>query len=360
MKKATIKDVAALAKVSVATVSRVINGNSRVNSELRARIEAAVKTLNYSPSAAARSMRNGGSALRIGLIIPSIRDVYYGRIVDNIIETADQYDQHVLINTVRLYSKNQRYDDMARMEIMAQEKLDGIIYFPCGEVNKSLVERYFPQIPIVIGGRSQVIPGYVHVYADYCQGGYIATQYLLRMGHRKIACLVGLWSSVVETVDQLDDYYYENKCAGAYPGIEQYIGYRHALEDAGVPYDPELIKLVLYDDAIEEGYVAAQKLLAHKLDIDAIVAANDLSAAGVIRFMHEQRISVPETISVVGWDCSNIAEVLQPRLTSIDNGMNSLGGICLNTLNKMIAGEPCENVRLEMKLVIGQSSCNHK
>jgi len=354
MARPTIKDVAALAEVSVTTVSRVINGHKNVNPQLEEKICNAIKELDYSPNVAARSIR-GVSVSSIGLILPNLRDTFFGQIADDIVESARQRGQSVVISTVQPY--NQLYDDYASIEFLSQVPLDGLIYFPSKEINIEVIERFLPKVPLVIGGRRNVFQGRLHVYQDYQKGGYIATQYLLRMGYRRIACLVGVWSMGPNLKRELD-LYYKNDNAGAYPGIDQYIGYRRALEEAEVPYDANLVECILYEDGTINGYNAAQRLFAKSFDIDAVFAANDLSAAGVLHFLSEQRISVPERVGIVGYDDSIIAEITRPKLTSVKHDMDSIGSVCIDMLNRLMLGEECEDLKLDVELVIRQSSCN--
>lgn len=356
MKRSTIKDVAELAGVSVSTVSRVINGYQNVNSDLKDQVHSAMQSLNFFPNAAARSIRGSGVS-SLGVILPNVRDLFYAQIADDLIESARQRGQSVVIATA--LPANNLYNDRSSIEFLSQIPLDGVICFPSMNLDHEFLESSFHNTPIVIGGRHDILPGKVHVYPDYIMGGKLVTRHLLSMGHTRIACFVGMWTQVIGSMRELDSFIAENSL-GAYPGIEQFLGYRQALEEVGVDYDPSLVDCILYEDGSVNGYRAAQRLFSTNSGIDAVFAANDLSAAGALQFLIEQRLRVPEEVSLFGYDNSIIATLTQPKLSSVDHNMDSIGSVCVDMINRLIDNESCEDIKLDVKLVLRQSCCSHK
>lgn len=355
MKKSTIKDVAALSGYSIATVSRVINGKDKVSPEVADRINQAIKELNYYPNQAARSMRQTGRKV-IGLILPNTNDPYFGSIANYIVENAALNGLNVLLSVAKSQTA---YDEIACFNQLLNASVDGLIYCSISPMNNELFESHFHGIPAVVCSRHHQLPRRSHVYFDHLTGGYLATRHLIDMGHSRIAIFVGVFGYPFSTEQDLDPFLQDHSLAGAYSGVDKYIGFRQALEEKGVPFYPELLEFIDLGDPYQSGFQAMQRLISKTTDFDAVFCSNDFSATGALHMLNLQKISVPEAVSVVGYDDSFLATCAQPKLTSVFQDTSRLGYECIQALLKAMSGEPAENTVIDVNLIVRESSCRH-
>ena len=355
MKKSTIKDVAALSGFSTATVSRVINNNPGVTPDAVSRIQDAMKELNYHPNPIARSMRTG-SVKTIGLILPNLSDPFFGSIANHIIMNAEKFQFNVLIQVSK---SEEDYDEPSCFRKMLDAAVDGLIYCSISRVVPQEFEQYFSGIPVVVCSRHHLLPGRPHVYFDHQKGGYLATKYLLEMGHRKICLFAGVYGFPFHNEEDLKPFLENPLLAGPYSGIDKYIGFRQALTEKNVEFHPELLEFGDLGNPYETGYLAMQRLISKTTDFDAVFCANDFSATGAIHMLNTQRIDVPNVVSIVGYDDGILATCAQPQLTSVVQNTAELGYQCVNSLHRLFDGEEVADTQIDVHLVVRQSSCNH-
>ena len=349
MQKITISDVARSANVSVSTVSRVINGNTTVNRELRDRVLATVQELGYIPNASARSVRVGSSDL-IGVIIPTVRIAAFAEVLQGVMDTAMQLGYRV--NVYSSDGKEQR--DSWCLDSVASSGACGLIYCPIASVDaRSHLEQVRSRgIPVVIAFRRNVVPGVPHVYMDDRAGSYKATKYLLQRGRRRIAFFAGFWSPPGSVEDVLKLLHTDGQ--GAYTTLERMVGYQAALREYGLDLEPELLAISGFD--YQSGYRAMKKFLSTLTDFDALLCGNDLVAAGAMAAMQQQNISVPEHVSVVGYDDSELAQIAHPQLTSVRQSPYGIGKRAVEMLSQAIHGGQVEDIRLPAELIIRAST----
>ena len=188
----------------------------------------------------------------------------------------------------------------------------------------------------------------------------MATKHLLEMGHRRIALIVGVFGNNFKCAEDLQPYLDKPVLAGPFSGIDKYIGARMALDEFGVNFDPELLEFIDLGNAYEDGYSAMQRLLSKTTDIDAVFCSNDLSANGAIRMLTQQRINVPEDVSVMGYDNGIMATCTRPQLSTVVQDTEKLGIECVRCMKKLLNHEPCADVEIDVQLIIRQSSCRKK
>lgn len=335
MKKATIKDVALHAGVSVAAVSYVLNGKEhRVSGDTVAKINESVKALNYIPNISARGLAKNTSEL-IGVIIPQtenrkslvLENPFYSETISAIESVCREYGYHIIVSGVE---KGKSY-----LDISISRNLDGAIimgvypeqlYEECKEVG----------IPIVL------IDSYIHddyflnVGIDDEYGGYLATQYLIEQGHRNIALVTGTIRSdgVVE---------------------KRFLGYKRALQEAGLFYNSHHVfeKTVSYEHGMESG----ARIAAEHPEITAVFTTADVVAFGAIRGIKEAGKSVPEDLSVIGFDDISMAHMFLPGLTTVKQNISLKGEIAARNLLEQITGErkgPTET-KIELEVVERQT-----
>ena len=353
MEKITIKDVAQLADVSIATVSRVIHGQDNVSPVYVQRVHDAMRQLNWRPNQAAQSLRSTKSRT-IGVILPNTIDPFFGSIADSIIRHCTECSFNVM---PRITQNGTAYDEVSQFQKLSEAGVDGVIYCSISTPNLKAFHTFFSGIPTVICSRHDLIAGSPHVFFNHIKGGYLATRHLIEMGHSRIGILVGIFGNRFHTAADLDAYLEDPVLAGPYSGIDKYIGARRALAEYSIPFSPELIEFIDLGNAYTSGYHAMQKLLSRTTDIDAVFCSNDMSANGAIHMLSQQKISVPDDLSVIGYDNGIMSTCTQPRLSTIVQDTELLGQKCVECLQKLFNNEPCGDVEIDVRLIIRQSSC---
>lgn len=327
---ATIHDVARRAGVGVGTVSRVINDSPLVSDATRAKVEAVIEELNFRPSTLGRAL-SLGKATTLGIVAPFLTHpsvVERLRGISSVIQGSDL--DMVLYDIETVAQRDEVMGTLARRGHTAGMLL---VSLPPTDADLALLQR--GGIPaVVIDGRSDDVP---HLYIDNVTGGRIATQHLLDLGHRRIGFVGDLYAS---------DF-------GFTSSVDRSAGYRKALSDAGIDPDPDLIRLGPH------GKESAAQLARELLEVDdrptAVVAASDLQALGVIEELRSHGLSVPEDMSVVGFDDIEVANYL--NLTTVHQPLYESGQLGAQRLMSLIAGEEIpKSEELELTVVVRSST----
>ena len=326
----TIVDVAGEAGVSYATVSRVINNKGHVRPETRERVLRAMTRLGYVVDQRARSLAGGRSQV-IGLLVHDVGTSYIGEIIRGIdAELASaQYDL-ILYTTHRRKTKESAY-----VVTLTRGLADGLLLVlprDPGAYLETLRQHRFPHVLIDHRGVDEEIPA---VAATNQQGAYNATKHLIELGHRRIGFITG-------AMDQI--------CAQ-----DRLKGYRVALADHEVAFDPELVYEGNFFQPL--GYTGASALLELPHPPTAIFASNDVSAFGVMEAVREHSLRIPQDISVVGFDDIPQAAHVHPPLTTVRQPLEEMGRIATHMLLEYIQDpqRPIERVELPTELVLRQS-----
>lgn len=307
----TIKDVAKEAKVSISTVSRVLNMSGYTSEKTREKVLNAVKKLDYKGSLVAAAMIKK-QTLTLGLIIPDIKNIFHSDLTRAIEDGANSHGFNIfLCNTDNNLQKEAEY-----IHLLIAKGVDGIIFSSPdvkAENIKELKEK-FPDLPIIILGSKFHNVTVNEVLVDNFDGGYKATSHLLKLGHKDIAFISGGTDS--------------------YSSIERHKGYKFALNESGIPINDDL---VIFDKFyIESGYKNALKLLQKNKRPTAIFAGNDSIAVGIYKAARELNVKIPEQLSVVGFDDSQYAEILFPMLTTIHTPIIEMGQRSIEIIVKSI------------------------
>lgn len=298
----TIRDVARLARVSVSTVSNVLNGRSRrMRPATRRRVDRAIVRLGYHPNRAARQLRTG-HARTIALVVPSVANPFWGSFAVYVESAAMAHGyQVVLCNTDRDRAREHAYvaglwRDGIRDVILGSS-------LPSLDHIADLMARGLTVVALGLPPGAGGIPPAASISVDNHQGGLLATRHVLRQGHRRIAFLSDL--------------------ARFTSRVERYRGYRDALAHAGLAPDPALVWMRGADTMSRDaggadiGRVGTRRLLAGRKPPTAIVTGNDLCAFGVLAAARELGLSVPRDLSVVGFDDIDLARLANPPLTTV-------------------------------------------
>jgi LacI family transcriptional regulator len=325
----TIYDVARLAGVSTATVSRALNGTSRTAPRTRLAIEAAVARLGYRPNTIARSLVMK-STQTIALLLPDITNPFYAELVSGIQERVLAEGQTMLLCTTESDPhREERYLSVLQAKQVDGALVDGLVLPP--ERIAQFVSDGFPIVSLDRDIDAAAVP---RVQVDNRLGARLATEYLLTLGHRTIGHIAG--SPELRISEQ------------------RIAGYRQALEAAGVAFDPSLVAAGAFTE--RGGHEAARLLLER--GVTGIFAANDLSALGAISALTEQRRRIPEEISVVGFDDIRLAAYTAPALTTIHQPAREIARLATQLLLELTAGHTVRPLvqLLEPRLVIRSST----
>lgn len=327
----TIYDVARLAGVSTATVSRALNGIGQIAPPTRAAIEAAVEQLGYRANTIARSLVTK-STQTIALLLPDITNPFYAALVSGVQECALSHDYTMLLCTTEGDAgREEQYLSLLRAKQVDGALVDGLLLPP--DRIARFVKDGFPIVCLDRDVESDSIP---LVQVDNRLGGRLATEHLLGLGHSRVAHVTG---ARVLGISE-----------------ERLAGYREALAAAGVAADPRLVVEGRFTE--ESGYEAARSLLDRCPDVTAIFAANDLSALGVLSAIAESGRHVPGDISVAGFDDLRLSAFTSPPLTTIKQPAAEIGQLATELLIGLTRGKQAGKVRhlLEPTLVVRQST----
>lgn len=330
----TINDVAREAGVSITTVSRVVNNNYPVKQETRQKIEKAIEKLNYKPNAMARSLITKKTSM-LGVVVPGITNLFFPTIVEAIEEYAKTKGYSIsLCNTGG--------DPKAETEVvqkLVSRQVDGLVVIdPTIEnLEKEYYEKIAKNVPIILVNGAPSGTKCNFICYDEEIGASEAFKYLLELGHKKIAFIRGHKSFSYDIKERM---------------------YLDMIKDHGLTYTKILnVGKGNKIDVVESTENQVEKLLLQEERPTAIFACNDLMAVGVINACIKNGINIPEDMSVIGFDNTLLAQVTQPKLTSVDQNMKQIGHrAALELLDTIENGEQGrKTIILDTKLIIRES-----
>jgi DNA-binding LacI/PurR family transcriptional regulator len=291
---ATIREVAQLAGVSPATVSRVMNGTAKVDEEKRKRVEDAIRETGFKPNKLARALFKNSSGL-IGLIVPNIDNPFFNEIAKAIEEEAYNKGLHIVLCS----SGNNTQKEADNIQMLEQMKADGIILITNGNHTGRMIEKC--SLPVIVVDRHITDCGEIaHIEADHYQGGKLAAEFLVKCGCRSIVCLRGPQEFT--------------------SGRLRYQGYCDVCRENGIPE-----RYVDTKYSFESGIKAAYEMLERFPETDGIVAANDMVAISSYKVLRSKGIRVPEDIQIVGFDDIRFSSLVSPAVTTIHQPITEMG-----------------------------------
>ena len=328
-RRPTLRDLAKTVGVSASTASRALNNNSAISEEIRKKVFKAAKEAHYIPNSLARSLALKRSHL-IGLLVPSIANPFFAEILRGAHDVAQQKGYVVaLCDTQRSREREELFSQR-----LLQSQVDGFIVTGSVMLEERIREWRQRNIPLVLAGRRSAGLGFSGVSVDDVSAGYQATQYLISKGYEKIQFLGGGPDSPATKDRQR--------------------GYLDALESRG------LAPLISFGDySMESGFKEAAQIAEVADRPDAVFAANDLMAIGLIMGLAGFRVKVPSDLAVIGCDDIPMGMLIRPALTSVQIPMYEIGaramGLLLNSLDN---GETVrsESILLDCQLVIRDSA----
>lgn len=340
MTRVSIKDIARVANVSHSTVSRALSDSPLVSSETKARIQRLAREMGYSPDAQARSLVVGRTQT-VGVVVTTITDPFLAEIVQAVENTAHDYGYTVILTS----SNADPVRELEAVEMLRSQRVDGVIVTSSrvGSLYQERLEESGVPVVLLNTHRRQTGPYTFSITVDNRHGGWLATEHLIHLGHRRIAYVTG-------AVNHSDDQ-------------ERLAGYRQALEQAGIAFDPALV--VPGTGRAGGGERALPVLTALDEPPTAVFCYNDMTAIGLIHAARQMDLPVPEALAVVGFDDIPFASFVQPPLTTVAQPMSEMGKQALEMVLSLIDDGDSNrgqvtNIVVQGTLIVRESSVAEK
>ena len=339
---ATIREISEKANVSIATVSKVLNGKSGVSQTTIDSVMAIAHELNYRPNLTARNLKKGQSET-LGVITEDLTVFNTPEIVDGIDAYCENQGYHYILGNLRFNKRFGRYPSdtgecaqlmRSLVDTMLSKQVDGIIYVGCH--SHAVVPVSNSSVPFVYAYCYSTDPSIPSVLYDDQKAAYEATQLLINNGHRKIGVIAG----------QAESIHTSNRI----------LGYQEALYANNIPYNPRLTLNGNWER--DQGYELCSRLI--ESGVTAIFAHNDLMATGVIDYCNKQNIQVGKDLALIGFDNREISTVCRPTLSTVSLPLYEIGQTATHLILDILAGRhiPCgQKVMLACSVIERESTC---
>ena len=333
----TIREVAKAARASVSTVSAALNNSDYVSTDMRSRIDDAIKTLRYRPNDLARGLRLQRTH-SIAIVVPDLSNNFYIELVRGAKDYSASANYTVLIGD----SRDSWEEERNYLDSFHRRRVDGVVRVPAINAAGGKARSILGNLPVVYADRYPLVrDSYVgRVGVDNARAAESATRYLLSLGHRHIGVITGDPSSGT-SVDRLQ-------------------GFTHTLRIAKIRPDPSMIHTGHND--MESGHFHAMQLLTGPQRPTAIFCTNNMMALGALAAIQEIGLACPEDISLLGFDDFYWATLLRPRLTVVRQPAREIGMVAARLLIDHIEGRPSvpSPALLETQLIVRDSCCPPK
>ncbi|KRN59383.1 catabolite control protein A [Limosilactobacillus secaliphilus] len=307
----TIYTVAREANVSMATVSRVVNGNQNVKPETRDKVLAVIKKLNYRPNAVARGLASKKTTT-IGVVIPDITNDYFAELALGIDDIATMYKYNMILT-------NSDADGSSAIKVVQNlfaKQVDGVIFMGHDIEDQLQAEFSKATVPVVVAGSLTNDKNIPSVRIDYEQATKEAVSFLLKHGNKKVALLIGSRETTINKFNRIP-------------------GYKAALKQAHVKFNDSLVFEA--DDSYENGYKLAKQMV--KKGITAAFVSDDSSAAGLLNGLTDSNVKVPEDFEIITGNDTKLATITRPTLTSITQPLYDVGAVAMRLLTKLMSND---------------------
>lgn len=323
----TIYDVAKKAGVGIGTVSRVINNSPQISPSTRLKVQQVIRELKFQPSAMARSLARKKSNI-IGCVVPRFTGYFYFEVLNGIQQTLSNSGYDLILYNI---DKLEKKDEILKRTIR-ERKVDGVLLISLSISDKLAARFIEAKLPIVLVDSYHDALDSITV--ENKEGAFLATEYLIGLGHRKIGMINGCLSSV--------------------PALNRLEGFKAALRQYHIAYDDQLVvsvetngdPAILENDGFNKlaGYKAMCRLLALKGDRPtAVFVSSDIQATGAIQAIREHGLKIPADLAIIGFDNIELSEYL--GLTTVHQPMYEMGTVAANRLIAKIAGEVFDNFK---------------
>ncbi|WP_251547163.1 catabolite control protein A [Limosilactobacillus caecicola] len=309
----TIYTVASEAHVSMATVSRVVNGNPNVKPDTRKKVLEVIKKLNYRPNAVARGLASKKTTT-VGVVIPDITNNYFAKLAQGIDDIATMYKYNMILT-------NSDADDKKAIQVvrsMYAKQVDGIIFMG-HDVSQELQDEFKNStVPVVVAGSVTNDASLPAVRIDYENATKEATAHLLK-GNQKVALIIGSKDTTINAKYRIP-------------------GYQSALKEAGIPFDEQTIFEA--HDSYDEGYSLAEQIM--QSGATAAFSSDDGIAAGVLNGLFDHSVKVPDDFEIITGNDTQLATVTRPMMSSITLPLYDIGAVSMRLLTKLMSGDDAD------------------
>ncbi|MGP3781026.1 catabolite control protein A [Bacillus sp. 4A_MP3] len=332
MSNITIYDVAREANVSMATVSRVVNGNPNVKPTTRKKVLEAIDRLGYRPNAVARGLASKKTTT-VGVIIPDISSIFYSELARGIEDIATMYKYNIILS-----NSNQNLEkELHLLNTMLGKQVDGIVFMGGNITDEHVEEFKRSPVPIVLAASVEEQGETPSVAIDYEQAIYDAVKLFIDKGHRDIAFVSGPMQEPINRSKKLQ-------------------GYKRALEEAAIPFNEQFV--AEGDYTYDSGMEALQSLMGLDRKPTAILSATDEMALGIIHAAEDQGLSIPDDLDIIGFDNTRLSLMVRPQLSTVVQPTYDIGAVAMRLLTKLMNKEPVEEhiVELPHRIELRQST----
>jgi LacI family transcriptional regulator len=326
----TIKDVAKYTGLSIATISKYINGGNVLDKNKQI-IDEAIKALDFKVNEIARGLKTN-KTMTIGVLIPDFKNIFFTTVVSNI--------ENVLIqngySTIICDYKNDNVLEKEKFNFLVNKQVDGIIIIPQGDDVRHIKEHINKNMPLVLVDRALEGVECDTILVDNMNASYNAVEHLITRGHKSIGIICG--------PDNI------------FTAVERLKGYMRVHKDYSMKIDESLVKKG--DNDVESGYTRLNELLDLQVPPTAVFVTNYEMTLGAIMALNERNIKIPDELSIVGFDNLHMARIVKPSLSIVVQPMEQIGEIAANTILRRLRGDMSNYpsmVRLKTELMINQS-----
>lgn len=317
---ATIYDVAHRVGVSLATVSRVVNGNSNVRDSTKQKVLEAIEELGYHPNAVARGLASKKTTT-IGVVMPDVTDVYYSELARGIDDVANMYHYDVLLTNT---DEDPVRETMA-VNNLASKQVDGIIFMGNDLEREVLNTISSANAPVVLAGSVEGEGRLASVNIDYIEAVKEATEAVLKNGHKRVAIVTGPITHAIN-------------------GLYRLAGYKKALEANQIEYD-DTLSFTTHQD-YNAGLQVAQKILA--AGATAVVTYDDEVAVGIMNYIRDQGKRIPEDFEIITSNDTKLTIMTRPQVTSIGQPKYDIGAVAMRMLTKLMNNEVLDESQVKL------------
>ncbi|WP_308638857.1 LacI family DNA-binding transcriptional regulator [Paenibacillus silvisoli] len=337
MDKSTIYHIAEQVGVSPSTVSRALSGNGYCGAKTKERILKAAKAMNYAPDHAAKMLKTRRTN-KIIFAVPDICNPFYFDMINGINQVLEEHGYLLIL----FYTKHSLKEELKAVQNVKEKVADGLIMVSFHFCDENIEAINSLSAPVVLTNQYISPEGgdkFDYVYVDTYAGIMQGTEHLIKQGIERIGYIGGMLNEQT--------------------GYQRFCGYRDALLNANIEVDASLAMESNYTES--GGYLAAKQLLMHAEPPQAIVAANDLMALGVMKACEEEGLAIPGDIAIVGMDNTDIASRVHPKLTSVALMQEEIGRNAAQILMNRLHGIPVADreVKLMPRLVVRNSSLRY-
>ncbi|WP_018659827.1 catabolite control protein A [Allofustis seminis] len=325
----TIYDVAREAGVSMATVSRVVNGNQNVKESTRKKVEEVIQRLNYRPNAVARGLASRKTTT-IGVIIPDVTNLYFSSIARGVDDVASMYKYNIFMAN----SDGEEKKEIRVLQTLLAQQVDGVIYMGNTIGDYLRKEIRLSRVPIVLAGTVDSKSEFPAVHINYEDATRDAVRKLVETHNEKIALIIADKKYPIDETLRMN-------------------GYLKGLQEAGIEVNEDYIIRTLY--SYEQGEVVYKRL--KEMGVTAAVVSNDLLAVSIVGAALDHNEKIPEDFEVITSDNSMLTEAVRPQLTTIKQPLYDIGAVAMRMLTKLMAGEMDEDTlmrQFELPYVIDE------